>query len=76
MIKYNQKVNADQARSLFRRLNNAYQMRCNRAPEGYKEKIRIQYEEWKENARLLLKQVEENTLTVKEFEELIRFKIK
>ncbi len=76
MAKYNQKINADEAKKLFRRLNNAYQMRRNRAPEGYKEKMRVQYEEWKENARVLLKQVEEGTLTVTEFEELIRLERK
>ncbi len=72
LIKHNQKVNADKSRSLFRRLNNAYQMRCSRAPEGYKEKMHAQYEEWKKNARTLLKQVEEGVLTVEKFEELVR----
>ncbi len=68
-IKYNQKVNADQARSLFRRYNNAYQMRSSRAPMIYKYK---DYVAWRENARKLLEQIEKGALSVSEFEEQIQ----
>lgn len=65
MIKYNEKVNADQAKKLFRRINNTYQMRCKRAPKVYPH---AKYEDWRDKARTLLKEVEKGALSVSEFE--------
>ena len=70
IIKYNDKINADQARLLFRRLNNAYQMRSSRAPMIYKYE---DYEAWRENARKLLEKVEKGALSLSdEFEDKIQ----
>lgn len=69
MEKYNRKVAADEARNLFRRLNNAYHMRTKRAPAVYTQAA---YEAWRDDTRELLKQVEEGTMLAREFEELAR----
>lgn len=73
MEKYNQKVVADEASNLFRRLNNAYHMRTKRAPAVYTQAT---YEAWRDNARGLLKKVEEGTMTVEEFEERVHVNVK
>jgi hypothetical protein len=67
--KYNRKVMADEARNLFRRLNNAYHMRTKRAPAVY---TREAYEAWRDNSRELLKQVEAGMLSVDEFEGMVQ----
>jgi len=67
--KYNRKVNSDTARKLYTRLNNAYQMRCSRAPSVYRVEDRFA---WQDRARQLLKEVEAGDISYEDFEEAIR----
>lgn len=68
MRKYNQNVSANAAKALFRRVANAYQMRCKRAPTCYP---RAEYEEWKDMAADALEQVEQGLLDFSDFSEKI-----
>lgn len=68
MRKYNQNVSSNAAKALYRRILNAYQMRCKRAPSCYP---RAQYEAWKEMAADALEQVEQGVLDFSEFSEKI-----
>lgn len=68
MRKYNQNVSTNAAKALFRRVANAYQMRCKRAPTCYP---RAEYEEWKDMAADALEQVEQGLLDFSDFSEKI-----
>jgi hypothetical protein len=67
--KYNRKVNSDAAKKLYTRLNNAYQMRCSRAPSVYRVEDRFA---WQDRARQLLKEVGAGNLSYEDFEAAIR----
>ncbi|MFT9078443.1 DUF6076 domain-containing protein, partial [Ethanoligenens sp.] len=68
MQKYNLKVYADAAKTLYRRNVNAYQMRCRRAPACYPHE---EYERWKVDARRYLEQVEKGEILLEEFRERV-----
>jgi len=68
MRKYNQNVSSNAAKALFRRLANAYQMRCKRAPACYP---RAEYETWKDMATDALNLVEQGLLDFSDFSEKI-----
>lgn len=67
--KYNRKVNSDAAKKLYTRLNNAYQMRCSRAPSVYRPESRFA---WQDMAKRLLSEVEAGAMTFEAFEEAIQ----
>ncbi len=67
--KYNRKVNSDAAKKLYTRLNNAYQMRCSRAPSVYRVEDRFA---WQDRAKQLLKEVEVGDLSYEDFEAAIQ----
>jgi len=67
--KYMRKVNSDAAKRLYTRLNNAYQMRCSRAPSVYRPESRFA---WQDMAKRLLSEVEAGAMTFETFEEAIR----
>lgn len=68
MRKYNQNVSTNAAKALYRRVLNAYQMRCKRAPACYP---RAEYEVWKDMASDALDQVEQGLLDYSDFSEKI-----
>lgn len=63
------KVNSDAAKKLYTRLNNAYQMRCSRAPFVYRVEDRFA---WQDRVRQLLKEVEAGNLSYEDFAEVVR----
>jgi len=59
--KHKQKIAADEGLSLYQRRNKAYSMRVSRAPEIYKD---AEYQAWKENAEVAVKQYVEGELSL------------
>lgn len=68
-MKYRKQVNGDEAKKYYQKLNNAYQMRCRRAPACYSDKERFQ---WQTMAKKLLEEVENGTISLEEFKEKIK----
>ena len=65
---YARKLQEDQARSLYVRLNNTYQMRVRRAPDSYPAE---EYHRWRQEAKELLGQVERGGMTCEEYQQKI-----
>ena len=66
--KYLWKVSTDQAKKLYNRYRNNYQMRVRRDPEAFPYQG---YADWMDSARPLLKEVQAGALSVEEFERRI-----
>jgi hypothetical protein len=67
--KYNEKISSDAAKNLYRKLNNAYNMRCSRCPGVYKRK---DFDLWRDNAKQCLEDVENCKMTFEEFADTIK----
>lgn len=68
-IKYRKQVDNDEAKKYYQKLNNAYQMRCRRAPACYSDSKRF---EWQTMAKKLLEEVKDGTISLEEFKEKIK----
>ena len=64
-VNYTKKLRQDQARSLYARQNNTYQMRVRRSPERYPEE---EYRLWRQQAKELLAATERGELSWEEFQ--------
>lgn len=69
MAKYLTTIREDEAKSLYRRYANAYQMRCSRAPKCYP---RAAYEIWKDEAKEHMEAYKRGEIDLQQFEALIR----
>ena len=65
-VNYTKKLRGDQARSLYAKQNNTYQMRVRRSPDRYPE---AEYRRWQQQAKALLAAVERGELSWEEFQE-------
>ena len=65
-VNYTKKLRQDQARSLYAKQNNTYQMRVRRSPDRYPE---AEYRLWRQQAKDLLAQAERGELSWEEFQE-------
>lgn len=65
---YARKLQKDEARSLYVRQNNTYQMRVRRTPESYPAE---EYHRWRQMAKELLARVERGEMTCEEFQQQI-----
>jgi len=60
--------NLDDAKKLFRSEQNKHNMKCKR-PNAY---TREQYNQWQDDAKKLLKQVQSGKISIEEFAEMIK----
>ena len=67
--KYEKKIAADEGLSLYQRRNKAYAMRVSRTPEIYKD---AEYQAWKTNAEVAVKQSVDGELSLGEIKSYLR----
>jgi|GEM_PF-6618608 len=69
MAKYLNKVRRDEAKALYRKYANTYQMRCSRASACYP---RAAYEDWKDEAKMHLDAYQRGEIDLQQLDERIR----